>query len=271
MNIVQICPRIHTIFLHSDLKTSSWPLLEAIANLPHPEELTLDGDTFGPSVQLVLKTFNIPTLKRLKISSYGLGRDTIDPAGPREEPEPWPEGQKELEFLNELLPSDRHCMGSVETLELLNPCCQPRISEYILRLPACLVNLSIRELTSYKAAELYTTHAIQNLLDINCHTLKRIELGDLGNGSGTIPQFSGFPCLEEVRSCRCNVMGSPPDMVLRKLFAPALSCLILGFNTDDYFGGSPRDLVFEQMSKTLHEFCEGEVRWLGDFAKMKSS
>jgi hypothetical protein len=254
--VLEYCHAVRIVSLHADLRIYYQSIIEAIKSRPLLEDLRLSGHSSGPSLYLVLKTFNLPNLKRLSLSRYGVGRSSEDLATP------WmgdrvPINQLELEEL--LSPSQYHT-GSVTSLELSDPSTPPYVSEKIVSWPARLVHLSITWLTHSQNGVEYNTEAIQRLLDIHRRWLKSINLGMILGGRTGMPDFSKFPCLETVSTSSWNsIRFETPSTALKKLAAPLLRYLEIDFSCED------------QHSESASDFVEEQVAWMKDFASVLKS
>lgn len=255
-DLLQHCTAVRKVSLQSDFTPDITLVLSAIRRLPLLENLHLSGSSSGPSIHLVLDTFALPTLKSLSLRRYGVRRSSADIDAP------WPgvpvvPSQPELE---NLLPPNLYHTGNVTSLELSDPSTPAIVSEYILRWPARLVNLSLTWLTHSNCFRSYTTETVQRLLNVHRTSLKRITLGIIMG----MPDFSNFPCLEELSMSAYNVMGSRagseiPSTALKRLSTPSLSYLTMSFSEEG------------QHPESASDFSSEQVRWIEEFAALKKS
>lgn len=251
--VVELCRVIRAIFLGADFNTWSEPLLRSMMSLPTLEHLHLFD---GPSVHLIREFLALPTLKHMEAYRYGIGENSTDPGSP------WLTGPIPItqQDLDKLISPDRYYTSSVTSLGLSDPCTTGHVSKYILQIPARLEELSITWLTHSLCRSSYTPYNIDQLLSIHRLSLKRITLGILPGGKSSMPDFSSFPCLEELSMSAYNVIGSqtPPE-ALKNLAAPSLHYLKLDFSTED------------QLSEWPDDFGPDQLSWMTEFALLKIS
>jgi hypothetical protein len=255
-NLLKRCMAVRTVSFHTDFTADTWVLLCAIKSLPLLEELSLSGHSSGPSIHLVLENYVLPSLKRLRLSRHGVRKNSADIEAPWPG-EPIPINQYDLE---KLLPPNRYHTGNVTSLEFSDPSTPPYVTEHILRWPACLVDLSIVWLTHSTASSQYTTEAIQRLLNIHRQSLKCIRVGMIPGGQTGMPDFSNFPCLEQLSMSAYNIMSlETPVNALKKLAAPNLQYLAMNFSPED------------QHCESRGDFSLDQVRWMQNFASLRTA
>lgn len=269
LSVIELCKEIRTIILRSDLLSPSMPFLQTITSLPLLKDLTLGGYfELGPTLELVFQTFSLPNLKRLRLESYQLSGNYFDPILPFRNAHT---GEAMTEkMLEDLQAPYRHHRSSVETLELLDPRCQPRVTEYILRGYSHIVSLTLT-CFSKRAMDFYSTDEIQKLLEMHSKSLKRVELGFYANGEAAMPNFTKFPCLEEVHLSAYNVLKTETQKALRNLSAPKLRLLTLRFNTEDEYIGVHKGFQFKQSFHNPPHVDLAFPTWIGIFALLKKS
>lgn len=250
-SIVERCTAVRSVLLRVDYANEIRDLLKAIKSLPLLEYLALFGSSSGPSIQLLFGHFLLPSLKTLQLSRYGVGKSDEDITAP------WP-GEpvsNTSSGLERLLPPSLYHSGNVTSLQFSDPSTTPAVTEHILYWPARLVDLSITNLTHSTSWKYYTTGAIQRLLDIHRSSLKQITLGRINGGDTGMPDFSAFPCLEELKMSPYNIIKSETGSVaVKKLLAPKLRCLSVDFSPED------------QHNESRHDFGPDQVLWMQDFA-----
>jgi hypothetical protein len=223
--IVVHCKAIGEVGLHtdSDLPGHAAPLFHAIQNLPRLETLHLSR----PSLQAVLERLDLPSLKTLNLSQYGIGNGSALSA-------PWPTDvlarQEELE---RLLPHNRYHTGRVTSLTLSDPSTPLRVTEHLLRWPERLQNLSLTSLTHARYAREYSLTNIERLLGMHSKSLRFIEIGIIPGVNDGIPDFSGFLYLERLHLSSRQLLVETPSNALGKLAAPCLRHLAVSFGTED--------------------------------------
>jgi hypothetical protein len=245
--IVAHCKAIGKVSLHTDkdLPDHASPLLDAIQTLPRLETLHLSR----PSLQTVLGRFDLPSLKTLDLSRYGIG-DGSDLSAP------WPlDIPMSQQNLDQLLPHNRYHTGRAVSLALSDPSTPFRVTEHLVRWPARLQKLSITSLTHSRHGQEYSLTNIERLLGMHCQSLRFIEIGIIDG----MPDFSGLPHLERLHLSRRQLLAETPSNALRKLAAPCLRHVAVSFCTED------------QHSEGYREFATGQVRWFADFAALKTS
>ena len=248
--IVAHCKAISKVSLHTDkdMPNHASSLFDAIQNLPRLESLHLSR----PSLQTVLGRFDLPSLKTLDLSRYGIGdRGNLSA--------PWPlDVPTSQQDLDQLLPYNRYHTGTVTSLSLSDPSTPLRVTEHLLRWPARLQKLSLTSLTHTKRAREYSLTSIERLLGMHCKSLRFIEIGIIPWANDGMPNFSGFPYLEQLHLSR-RLLAETPSDALSKLAAPCLHHVAMSFSTED------------QHSEDYKEFATGQVRWFADFAALKTS
>ena len=267
--LIELCKELRTIILHSDILRPSLPFFQTLISHPLLEDLTLGGYfELGPTLELIFQTFSLPKLKRLRLESYQLRGDYFDPILPFRNAHT---GKAITgKTLEDLQAPYRHHRSSVEILELLDPRCQPLVTEYILRGYSCLVDLALT-CFSKRAMDFYSTDEIQKLLDMHSKSLKRIKLGFYANGGAAMPNFTEFPCLEEVHLSAYNVVKTAKQDALEKLSAPKLQLLTLAFNTEDEYIGIHQGLKVGQNDCRPRRIECGVALWIEYFALLKKS
>jgi hypothetical protein len=138
--IVGYCKAARSILVHTNVEDLTLPPLDAMASLPSLGSLRLFY-TGGQPIHMVLDWFDLPCLKSLELSRYGMDKPT-DPSAP------WPsEVPVSQHDLDNLLPPDRYHTGNVTSLVLSAPGTPLRLTEVIMRWPAHLERFSITMLT----------------------------------------------------------------------------------------------------------------------------
>jgi hypothetical protein len=254
---------LRTVTFSSCYPEESRCLLEAMRRVPMLEDLTLRGVSATVSIQIVLQNFLLPSLKRLKLSRYGVSNSSTEIAAPDRnwngDPPPLSLTQTELE---QLLPPAQYHTGNVVSMEFEAPTASFNITEHLLRWPTQLVELSIASLwydSPYtRGGPINTREVVQRLLSVHQQSLKRIRLGMILCGGTGMPDFSEFPNLETLSMSAYNtIQFETPSVMLQKLAAPKLQCF-----TIDFFAES-RDL------QERSNFGEEQVQWMQDFASLK--
>ena len=266
--LVELCRELRSIIIFSDLWSFSLPLLQTITSLPLVEDLTLATSThYGPKIDLIVRTFSMPKLKRLRLESYETVGNYFD--AHHMERNSYEEKGIQREVLEELLPPSRQCTSSVEILELIDPHCKPLTTEYILRGPSCLVSLTFWCLNRV-AMDDHCIHQIQKLLDIHSRTLKIVKLGLFTHGRAAMPNFSMYPCLEELHLSARNVLKVETQTALANLCTPSLRLLVLNFNTEDERIGIRSSFVSDETNYSTTHALQLEF-WIHDFALRRKS
>jgi hypothetical protein len=254
------CKAVRTLSLHTDFSKYSWPLLQSIKSMPLLKHLSLSGGHTGPSIYLLLEFFNLSTLRRLIARRHGRGAAPRDP-GTLQQTDPTEREipsitQQELE---RHLPPGRHHTVTVTSLELSYPLTPANVTEHILRWPKRLEELSLQILSHRWGVQYYDVKAVQQILNIHCQSLKKINLGIITGRSKPMPSFSEFPCLEDLRMCACNILSETPSTVLDKLATPSLRFLILDFDTKDGH------------DESVQSFGRDGANWIKEFAALKTA
>ena len=242
--ILSCCKGLRTFALHTNWTQSTWLILNAAKRAPL---LTLEfsGWIGGPSLQMILKHFSLPTLKKVSLSHYGLGNG--------EEPgAPWyPSSDTAYEDLKLLLPSAAPC--NVTTMVLANPIAPAHVARSFLQWPARLTSLTLKFLRNSACEEDYTVDNVQGILDDHHHTLQHIRLGRLAHGSTSLPDFSSFTSLVSLQIHGEDFFGVSPCSAASRLEAPLLRYLVISFDKED------EPYTYEE------NFGRDKPGWLEDF------
>ncbi|PVH79030.1 hypothetical protein DL98DRAFT_572794 [Cadophora sp. DSE1049] len=250
--IIKCCTGLREVSFYSEYTPEACAILSTISALPRLEHLELGG----PSLQLFLEDFTLPSLKSLVLCRYG-GRNPEDSSSTPSRGEPLPISQT---YLDHLLPPSRYHTGGVTRMSLEEPSCHSNVTEHILRWPLALTDLSI-SLSHSAGGKYYTVEAMQRILDIHRSSLQRVTIGIIPGTSlkhAGSPDFSSFPRLETLRMSAYNLIGSETATeAARKVSAPNLRCVTLSFCTEDQDPPSRRD------------FGKDQVVWATEFAKVR--
>lgn len=250
---IRSCYAIRTLSLHLTWSADAWPIIYAAEMLPRLVVLKLSGCDSGPSLQMILTHFNQPTLRDLRISNYGLGRDSTPSASysPNESP-----SQDDMEKFSILAHSHS---TPITSLELHDPLCMPPCIGIFLRWPSNLTRLSLSGLTSSTYEPYYTLDAVERILGFHHESLQHISVSvipgwDEQDGwiDSGIPDFSKFKSLREVQLSAHNLLTEKPSQAAAKLAAPGLRHLALTFGAE---------------VESWTSFDYDEVHWMVRFAR----
>ena len=223
--------------LHTKLTQSTWKILNAAKRAPLAR-LKLSGSEGGPSLQMILKHFSLPTLKEVSFNGSGLGNEDEPGADIS-----FDATQQELDLL---LSSASPC--NVTTMELIEPSAPTHVTKSFLQWPARLTSLTMRSCSYW-----YTVDAVQEMLDDHRHTLQHISLPELAPGFNILPDFSSFTSLESLQIHGHNLFAEPSCAAAAQLAAPRLRHLRISFDTED------------QHETSYTDFESDQVDWLKDF------
>ncbi len=230
--ILNCCTGLRKFRLHTSFTKSTWAILHA-ARRPQLAILELSGLEGGPSLQMILKHFSLPTLKEVSFARYGLGSGDEPGA-------PWyPSFDTAHEDLRLLLSSASPC--NVTTMELVEPSAPAHVTKSFLQWPARLSSLTMKFIANSACGAEYTVDAVQGILDDHRHTLQCISLGILARGTECSPDFSSFTSLESLQIHEYNFFWNSPSRAARRLDAPRLRHLGISFDTEDQHDTSPTD------------------------------
>jgi hypothetical protein len=252
--ILEFCKGIQKVYLEVDLVVENWSLINAIKNLPQLQELQITG----PSIHPLLQQFEFPTLKKLKISRYGSGKES------QEHLPPWKRNLLTRDFAHEdttqtpLFPN-RNQLKNLKSLELSDPDASVQVSAEILKLPRHLESLAITWVSHSVAWEDHTLSSIQSLIDIHSSSLKHLHLGMIPGGSISpiMLNFSHFPLLQTLHMSAKNIFTSSPIHALESLSCPSLKSLTIDFYPED----ASREFGFD--------FNVEKKEWMVEFVKMR--
>ena len=242
--ILRCCRCLRKFELHTGWTQSTWIILNAVKRAPLTA-LKLSGFEGGPSLQMILKHFSLPTLKEVSLARYGLGNG--------EEPgAPWHTSTDTThEDLKLLLSSASPCNAT--TMVLADPSAPAQVTRSFLQWPARLTSLTMKCMSNPAYDSGYTVDNVQPILDDHHHTLQHISLGMLAYGSRNLPDFSSFTSLESLQIHGSNLFRVSPCSAASKLKAPQLRSLGISFNTEDQHETFP------------DEFGPEKIGWLEDF------
>ena len=236
-DILSYAKGLRNFGLHTKYTQSTWQILNAAKRAPLAR-LKLSGCEGGPSLQMILKHFSLPTLKEVSVNNYGLGN----------EDEPGADNsldatQQELDLL---LSSASPC--NVTTMELSEPIATTHVTKSFLQWPARLTSLTMRSCSYW-----YTIDAVQEMLDDHRHKLQHISLPELAPGFSDLPDFSSFTSLETLQIHGHNLFEEPSCAAAAQLSAPRLRHLKISFDTED------------QHQTPYEDFEADRIDWLKDF------
>lgn len=246
--LLERCRSIRHLDLQMSMVPQIWPVIHTAATLPFLTSLSLHGYSGGPGVQMVLKYFDLPTLKELSMSRWTwadegcLGRQwgrTYYPST----------GELDEVF------SAHWGSGTVTSMYLSEPDASVAVTESLLRWPARLTSLSMTYLCHSANGGDYSTHAIERILETQRRSLKHITLGIIPSIGSGIPDLSSFPALETLQLSDHNIFDETSPQASRKLAAPHLRRLTVSFCTED------------QHDTQSSAFGPDQVRWFETFAK----
>ncbi|KAK0512760.1 hypothetical protein JMJ35_004777 [Cladonia borealis] len=223
--------------LHTKLAESTWIILNAALGAPLAT-LKLSGSEVGPSLQMILKHFSMPTLKELSLNGYGLGNE--------DEPGAYHPSNNVQEDLRLFLSSAS--LSNVTTVELIDPRAPVHMTRSFLQWPVRLTSLTMRACSAE-----YTVDAVQGILDHHRHTLQHISLPELRRGFHWMPAFSSFKSLESLQIHGQNLFMESPRWAVGKLDAPRLRHLRISFERED------------QHDTHYTDFEVDRIDWLEDF------
>lgn len=229
------------------ISPTAWPIIHTVSRIPCLETLRLTGCDGGPALQMILTHFDIPTLKELELSRYGLNFNNGSEAlwGPVALPTPL--------NLDHTFPN-RSYNGTVTALTLTDPSAPPDITKSLLQWPAHLARLSIGFLTHSIYALSYTVGAMQQLLDTQRESLQHVVIGIIPGDRRGVPNFSHFQRLQSLQLNKFNLLSETPHDAAVKLSPPLLRHLAISFNPEDRHG------------EFHHDFANDQFRWLENFA-----
>ena len=239
--ILSCCKGLRELLLEITWTQSAWIVLNA-AKRASLETLELRR---GPSLQMILKHFSLPTLKELSLAYYGLGN------GEKPGAQKYPSSDTAHEDLKLLISSAPPC--NVTTMVLERPSAPAHVTRSFLQWPARLTSLTMRCIINSACDADYTVDNVQGILDDHHHTLQNIGLGILAHGIRSLPDFSSFMSLEWLQIHGYNLFGASSCSAASRLKAPQLCSLGISFNTEDQHQTSPQ------------EFGPDKIGWLEGF------
>lgn len=245
--VIQCCKSLRKLSLHMTMSSTVWPIIHTASKLPRLETLQLTGYEGGPALQMILTHFDLPTLKELHLSRYGLSVDN----GPKA---PWRSVAGSTPPSLDHIFSHHSCNGAVTALSLTDPSAPPDITKSLLQWPAHLTSLSIDFLAHSIYALMYTVGAMQQLLDTQCESLQHVVIGIIPGQPRNIPNFCHFQRLQTLQLSKYNLLTETPHEAAVKLSPPMLRQLAISFSPEDQHQESP------------HDFLNDQIRWLENFA-----
>ncbi|KAH8422681.1 F-box protein [Aspergillus melleus] len=253
--IMALLTSVREISFQADFDEPHRPLLQIITSMA-PEKLFLRGLAFGPSVNMLFDVFQyMPSLHELHLTRWGWSREKRLHTG-------YTQNDNVLvgsDDLRQALSMERRRTAAFTVLNLQEPNTSARVTECLLHWPARLEELSMKFLCHSHYAVDYQTHSLQTLLSIHQQTLKKITIGVIPQHQGGIPDFSGFPCLEELCVSAYSILHDPeetPWTAYRKLSTPSLRRLEIDFSTED------------QHCESWTDYFEDQLDWTEDFLEI---
>ena len=223
-NVITLHAKTRKLSLCLTLSPEAWPLLHAISQLHCLEVLKLWPREGGIAIQMILTLFNMPTLKELRVSRYGLsqdGRPAVLYNGYYEDVQ-----KPDESFSPSLYES------AVTALHLDDPATPPINTKMLLQWPRRLVTLSFYLIHS-SFALYYTVSVLQQLLDTQRDSLEHIELGFFSRAIKGIPNFSKFSNLRTLKLSANNLFTEDPHPASIQLSTPSLRQLEISFCSED--------------------------------------
>lgn len=216
------------------------------------EEISFSGYQGGISLSFFLKYFQYPGLKKLRLDRVSWNRNRDLPGGA------W-QGEKRDPYVDEdhHLPEERRYTTELKALHISDPAVPARTLRILFKWPRALKSVKFSYLMMSMWADRYHTRAIQELLDLQAHSLRSIECGHIAQFQSTIqiPDFTDMIELESLRLNKSCLFNLPVADICRKLSAPKLKTFILVFDTEDQHGTSSDEVDKET------------IKWLVDFAR----
>ena len=240
------CTAIHTMSLYLTWSPEAQIVIQATKRFQQFESLTLSGPPHSISIQSVFLNFNLPSLRRLRLARYGITRSNSRCT--------WWDQFRRLRYpyqsarsaVSQIAKTVSPGSSSITELDLSLPTSVPEATELIVRWPARLERITIKNMTaeawgeSPSFARYYTVQALQRILDIHRPSLTHITVGMLPGirgiispeyyGPGHVPTISSFPALRFFQISAIDFFSDAPAKVAQKLRAPGLECLVLDFN-----------------------------------------
>ena len=262
VDTIKSCRAINAVVLHLDWSTKVWPIIHAIEMLPRLQDLTFSGPRGGVSLQMLLRHFNQPTLRFVRLHRYGLARGDT----------PWvsyfqhkPPSQEEVDMFSV---AARPHSSAITSLDLTDPSTSPLCTMILLQWISKLVRLSLSGLTRSPYGSQYTHEAVGLILNVHRESLQHITVGIIPRGRnelrtwnvGGIPDFSKFPCLRELRLSYHNLLFEKPSQAAAKLAAPVMCHLAIDFSTE-----FQRPASEDQLLEWRRKFKEAELLWMVEF------
>ncbi|THC98620.1 hypothetical protein EYZ11_001898 [Aspergillus tanneri] len=246
---------VREVSVQADFDEPHLPVLKILTNM-EPEKLSLRGFACGPSVNMLFDIFHdVPSLRELHLTRWGWSRENRLHTG-------WSQNDNVMvraEDLLQALPFHRQRTANFTVLSLQEPNTSFMVTECFLHWPVRLEELSLKSLCHSHYADNYQTANLQKLLDVHRQTLRKITIGVIPQQDGGIPDFSDFPCLEELHLSAYSIyhdLDETPWTAYNKLAIPSLRYLVIDFSTED------------QHSESWTDFYEDQLDWTEDFLEL---
>ncbi|MCJ1231159.1 hypothetical protein MMC12_007835 [Toensbergia leucococca] len=222
-DIIQYCNSVRKLGLHINLDPGDFvtlaaflPLRNAAKGLSRLEKLQFSGKQYSSPLRDIMNYFDLPTLRKMEIDGYGLD-PRVDPHSPGTEV-PWNEidytpHQEVEEFF-----AARQYSSGLTILKLRYPRVSPSITQRFLEWPAQLESLSLTQLFPSNYRHLYTTQAVQLILNSQIKSLQHIVLGTVptkvpnSRQKTAIPDFSQFQQLRTLQLSGINLLAVHPRL-----------------------------------------------------------
>lgn len=147
------------------------PRLEALGlNRSRDQDSGPYGHLSGPSLWAIFSL--IPnSVRMLQLSGYGLGIEEEAHARDREEAT-----EKELKSVPPPLPPQRCHTGKITSLILMRPNCPPAVSEHLVRWPAALEEIAIKNGSGAEKDKHFSIPVLESLFEIQKFSLRYIYI-----------------------------------------------------------------------------------------------
>ncbi|KAH8422429.1 F-box protein [Aspergillus melleus] len=251
------------------------PILELIRTMRLTEVSLSDL----PSLNMIFEFFDMSTLTHLSVSSLDwskpinprasgdekqgpkLGDESVPNSSTSSNPPTTtlPENADDTALttaLDELLPLSRQKTSEIKSIHFSRPSTGVTVARQLFLWPAALEEVKISLLTPSNTYEEYTGEGVQRLLLPQCHSLKKIDIGVMTQGSDGIPNLKSFSCLEELTISAYNLFHDSPERAHEKLSIPSLRRLVISFSTEELW------------SESLNDFGENELLWMEEFIEL---
>ena len=234
-DLVSLCALVREIYLFFEWTTIPIPIAHAISGLSDLKILRLAGSSEdGVLMRPVIRYFGHSSIQSIRLDGLS---------------------ERETATASSLEVAKAAGTSKATKLCILDPNVEPMTTKRLVEWPQRLEELTITVAHHRPYAYHYTTHWLQEILDVHRESLRHISIGPIYGSRRMIPDFSVYPSLRKLQVPACGIFAETPSTISDKVSASCLEKLVIDFETDDFHFNDDGT----EISKT-------QVDWLSGFA-----